>query len=95
MSGGGVPGTGRIIGPLGLLIRAQLWSRFTRTRLVAPLRVPDTGNLTELSRALADGDVHPVIESVYPLRNAASAVRDMEIRHATGKIVVTTGESSR
>ena len=37
MSGGGVPGTGLIIGPLGLLIRAQLWSRFTRTRLVAPL----------------------------------------------------------
>lgn len=93
MSGGGVPGTGRIIGPLGLLIRAQLWSTFTRTRLVAPLGVPDTGNLTELGRALADGDIRPVIESVYSLHDAASAVRHMEIRHATGKVVVTTAGS--
>jgi NADPH:quinone reductase-like Zn-dependent oxidoreductase len=91
LSGGGVPGTGRIIGPLGFLIRARLWSKFTQSRLVAPLGVPDTGNLAELSRALADGDIRPVIERVYPLHDAASAVRHMEIRHATGKIVVTTG----
>lgn len=91
LSGGGVPGTGRIVGPLGFMIRAQLWSKLTRTQLVAPLGVPDTDNLTELSRALADGKIRPVIESVYPLRDAALAIGHMETRHATGKIVVAPG----
>ena len=89
LSGGGIPGAGRIIGPLGLLVRAQLWSRFTRTRLVAPLAVPDLGNLTDLGRVLAGGGVRPVIETTYPLVHAAQAITRMETTHATGKIVLT------
>ena len=88
LSGGGVPGTGRIIGPLGLLVRAQLWTRLTRTRLVAPLGVPDTRNLTELGRLLASGEVRPVIETTYPLEHSARAIRHLETQHATGKVVL-------
>jgi len=88
LSGGGVPGTGRIIGPLGLLVRAQLWTRLTRTRLVAPLGVPDTRNLTELGRLLASGEVRPVIETTYPLEHSARAIKHLETQHATGKVVL-------
>ena len=90
LSGGGVPGTGRFIGPLALLVRAHLWARLTGTRLLAPLGVPESGNLTELGGALASGEIRPVIESVYSFEHAAQAVRRMETRHATGKIVIST-----
>jgi NADPH:quinone reductase-like Zn-dependent oxidoreductase len=90
LSGGGVPGTGRVIGPLGLLVRAHVWSRLTRTRLVAPLGVPDTGNLTELGALLTSGAVRPVIEATYPLEQTARAIEHLEAQHATGKVVVVT-----
>ncbi|RYU15079.1 NAD(P)-dependent alcohol dehydrogenase [Nocardioides iriomotensis] len=90
LSGGGVPGTGRTVGPLGLLVRAQLWARVTRRRLRAPLGVPDTAALERLGRMLADDRLHPVIEATYPLERVADAVRHMETRHTTGKVVVTT-----
>ena len=89
LSGGGVPGTGRIIGPLGLLVRAQLWSRLTRTPLVVPRGVPDAGNLSRLGRLLGRGTVRPVVETTYALEHAAQAITQMETTHATGKIVVT------
>jgi hypothetical protein len=50
---GGVSGQGRFIGPLSMIIRAQLLARVSRIRLALPLAKPSTQNLSELA-ALVD-----------------------------------------
>lgn len=48
LSGGGVSGQGRVLGPLGLLLRAQLAATLTGIRISTPKAAPDTTTLTEL-----------------------------------------------
>ena len=57
LSGGGVSGQGRFFGPLSMLIRAPLWARVSRVRLVIPDAQPSTQNLAELAAMVESGSV--------------------------------------
>ena len=88
LSGGGVPGRGRILGPLGLLLRAQLAATLTRTPISTPKATPDAGTLTELAQLIATGMITPVVDRTFDLTDAAAAVDYLETHHARAKVVI-------
>lgn len=80
---------GGVLGPLTLMIRARVLSRFVRQRLrplFAKIRKDDLVFLTELIEA---GKLTPAIDRSYPLTDAAEAIRYLEAGHARGKVIVT------
>jgi NADPH:quinone reductase-like Zn-dependent oxidoreductase len=89
LSGGGVSGQGRYIGPLGLLLRAQLMARLPGPRIVVPQALPSTERLEELAVLVASGSVTPVIDRVFDLDHGADALRYLETEHARAKVIVT------
>ena len=62
-------------------------------RLGNVLVAPDSADLLALKALCDAGSVKPVIDRVFPLRDAASAVRYIEEGHARGKVVVTIASS--
>jgi NADPH:quinone reductase-like Zn-dependent oxidoreductase len=88
LSGGGVSGQGRIVGPLGLLLRAQLYRR-AAGRILTPLAKPGPEVLDRLTDLSRTGRLTPIIDARYPLDDAAAAIRHMETTHTTGKIIIT------
>ena len=88
LSGGGVSGEGRFLGPLSLMIRAQLVARVSRVRLVIPVAKPSTQNLVELAALVESGLVTPIVDKTFAFENAAEAIRYLEVEHARGKVVV-------
>ena len=89
LSGGGVPGTGHLVGPLGLLVRAQLLSRTPGPRIVIPQALPNTDQLRTLSMLTGGRTVVPVVDRVFDLAEGADAVRYVETEHARGKVLLT------
>ena len=88
MSGGGVPGTGRLIGPMGLLVRASVLARTPGPRIVVPQARPTTTRLEELAGLARRGAIVPVIDRVFSLEQGADALRYVETEHARGKVVL-------
>lgn len=89
LSGGGVSGRGRIIGPMKLLIGAQLYARFSGRRLFVPQAAPTTEVLEQLAALIAAGTVTPVIDRRFDLAHTADAVDYLEREHARAKVVIT------
>jgi len=89
LSGGGVSKGGSLIGPIGLLIRGQLLSRFVRHRLLALTAAQSKENLATLRELAESGKITPVIDRTYPLSEAPEAVRYLEVAHARAKVVIT------
>lgn len=89
LSGGGNPGHGQYLGPLGLMARAGLFGRLLGVRVRIPRAAPDAERLTELAGMAARGEIRPVLDRTYPLAEAVAAMRHLEVEHARGKIVVT------
>ena len=88
LSGGGVSGEGRFLGPLSLMIRAQLVTRLSRLRLVIPEAKPSAENLMELAALVESGSVTPIVDKTFAFENAAEAIRYLEVEHARGKVVI-------
>jgi NADPH:quinone reductase-like Zn-dependent oxidoreductase len=88
LSGGGVSGQGRFIGPLGLMIRAQLVARVSRLRLVIPEAKPSTQNLAELAALVESGSITPIVDKTFAFENATEAIRYLEVEHARAKVVI-------
>jgi NADPH:quinone reductase-like Zn-dependent oxidoreductase len=89
LSGGGVSGEGRWVGPLGLLVRAQLLALLPGPRIITPQAVPSTERLEELAGLVAAGSVTPVVDRVFDLDHGADALRYLETEHARAKVIVT------
>jgi len=89
LSGGGVSGGGSLVGPMGLLLRAQLVSRFVRQRLLQVTATPSRENLATLRELVESGKIIPVIDRTYPLSEAPEAIRYLEVEHARAKVVIT------
>ena len=89
LSGGGVFEGGSVIGPMGLLIRGQVMSRFARHRLLVLTATPSKENLATLRELADSGKLTPVIDRTYPLSEAPEAVRYLEGEHARSKVVIT------
>lgn len=89
LSGGGVPGTGRYVGPLALLARAQLLARRPGPRIVVPQAQPTTSRLQEIAALVESGSLVSAIDRVFALDDGAEAVRYVEDTHTSGKVIIT------
>jgi NADPH:quinone reductase-like Zn-dependent oxidoreductase len=89
LAGGGVSTGGSVLGPMALVLRAQVVAPFVRERVVVLVAVPSRARLITL-RELADaGVLRPLVERTFPLAAAADAIRHLETEHARAKIVLT------
>ena len=79
---------GGLVGGLPRLARATLLGRgATNVKLVTT--AVNRENLDALVRLLESGEVRVVIDSTYPLQEAARAVTHMLGHHASGKVAIT------
>ncbi len=72
-------------------IRAPLLSLFVGQKLrglISKERLEDLQRLAELTES---GQVRPVIDRTYPLRETPAALRHIEAGHARGKVVIAVG----
>jgi NADPH:quinone reductase-like Zn-dependent oxidoreductase len=83
---------GGLFGPGGIAMRGQLVAPFVPQRIVAVEGESDEASLTALATMIEAGDVTPVIDRVYPFREAPDALRYVEDGHPKGKVVVTVGD---
>ena len=88
LSGGGVSGQGRYVGPLGMLLRAHLSRPALRFRLRSPLAEPDAEAFDQLRDLVRSRVLEPVVDRVYALEDAARAFAYLETAHARGKVVI-------
>jgi NADPH:quinone reductase-like Zn-dependent oxidoreductase len=84
-NGGGSPDKG--ISMLGLL-RTLASRPFISQKIVFGVTKPNRADLQTLADMIQAGTITPVIDNVYPLADAAEAMRHLEAGHAHGKIVV-------
>ncbi|MEV6197705.1 NAD(P)-dependent alcohol dehydrogenase [Streptomyces sp. NPDC051920] len=89
LSGGGVFEGGSVVGPMSLLIRGQLMSRFSRHRLLVLAATPSQENLAALRELADSGRLTAVIDRTYPLSEVPEAIRYLEGEHARSKVVIT------
>ena len=89
LSGGGIAGGVTLFGPLGLIIRGHLLSRFVRHRLVLPTATLSQKNLAALRELAEARRVTPIVDRTYPLSETATAIRYVETEHARAKVVIT------
>ncbi|MFF5448457.1 NAD(P)-dependent alcohol dehydrogenase [Streptomyces sp. NPDC012888] len=89
LSGGGTSEGGSVVGPMALLVRGQLVSRFTDRRVRVLTAEPGRENLAALGALLESGRVTPVVDRTFPLAEAAAAIRYLEVEHARAKVVLT------
>ncbi len=89
LSGGGVSNGGSLLGPIGLIAKGSLLSWFVRQRMIALVTKPTQERLATLRELAESGQLTPVIDRTYPLREAAEAIRYLELEHARAKVIVT------
>lgn len=89
LSGGGVYNGGSLIGPIALILRASLLSRFVRQRLLVLTTNLSNESLAELRELVETGRVSPAIDRTYPLDRAPEAIRYVEEEHARAKVIIT------
>jgi NADPH:quinone reductase-like Zn-dependent oxidoreductase len=65
-------------------------SRLLKQRLVSFEASVTKEDLTTLKEFIESGKVRPVIDSTFPLHEAAAAIRRLESGSAQGKVVITT-----
>ena len=87
LSSGDSPG--RIIGPVGRLIKAALLSPFVSQTLRPLVAKPSSNDLQLLRELIEAGKVTPVIDRSYPLNEAGEAIRYLETGHARGKVAIS------
>jgi NADPH:quinone reductase-like Zn-dependent oxidoreductase len=89
LSGGGVSGDGRTVGPLKLLIGATAAARFLPFQVLTPQASPTSELLTQLGKLVATGRIRPIIDRRFTLEETADAIRYLETEHATAKVLIT------
>ncbi len=85
----GGPNEGRWLGPLADLLKVVVLARFVRQKLRPLLARLGRDDLIVLRDLLETGQITPVIDRVYPLRDVPDAIRYLEEGHARGKVVIT------
>ena len=88
LSSGDSPG--RIIGPVGRIIKALLLSPFIGGQTMRPLVAkPSSADLQFLRELIEAGRIAPVIDRTYAFSEAPEAIRYLETGHARGKVVIS------
>jgi NADPH:quinone reductase-like Zn-dependent oxidoreductase len=78
-----------VFGPVGLILRGVLLSRFVRQRIVTFDAKPSAENLATLRSMAEARQLIPAIDRTYPLADIAAAIRYVETEHARAKVVLT------
>lgn len=89
LSGGGVFRGGSVFGPVGLILRGVLLSRFVSQRIVTFDGKPSADNLATLRSMAEARQLIPAIDRTYPLAETAAAIRYVETEHARAKVIIT------
>jgi NADPH:quinone reductase-like Zn-dependent oxidoreductase len=84
----GGEGGGRWFG-VGRTLHAALLTPFVRQRIRPFLAVTRQADLLVLKELVEQGKVTPVVDSTYPLEDAAAAIRHLKEGHPRGKVVLT------
>jgi NADPH:quinone reductase-like Zn-dependent oxidoreductase len=87
----GGEGGGRWLGGFQRQMLAPLRAVGSRQRLKGLVVRERQELLLALTELIEAGEVTPVIDRIYPLAEAAEAVRYLERGHAAGKVVLTVG----
>src|SRR5205814_48096 len=88
LSSGDSPG--RVIGPVGRIIKAMLLSPFIGGQTMRPFVAKASSDDLQFLRELIEaGRITPVIDRTYPLSEAADAIRYLETGRARGKVVIS------
>ena len=83
---------GRIIGPMGRIMRALLMSPFVSQNLRTFTPSVGSESLDQLRDLIESGAVTPAIDRTYPLSQVPEAIRYFAEEHASGKIVITVAQ---
>lgn len=85
----GASGHGGLLGPGAVGARGALLSPFVRQRLVSVFDKPNAPDLATVAAMVDAGEVHPVMDRIFPFAAAPDAIRHVEDGHPRGKVVVT------
>jgi len=80
---------GRVLGPLGHVIKMKLAALFGSRKAVFFVAKFNKADMEALRELLEAGKVKPVVDRRYPLSEIADAFRYMGEGHAQGKVVIT------
>jgi NADPH:quinone reductase-like Zn-dependent oxidoreductase len=89
LSGGGVSGQGRVVGPMRLLSGAKLVARFLPFEVRVPQSLPTADALRRVCEMVEAGAVRPVVDRTFTLEDVPEAIRYIETTHARAKVVIT------
>jgi len=70
-----------------LLGNTDVWGCSFGVLALDPARLE--GAVARLGELIAAGSLRPVVGATYPLEDAGLALRDLDERRATGKLVIT------
>lgn len=91
--GVGAPHDFSMIALLASIVRDVALSASGKQKSVMFIAKGSQSDLTLIGELIASGKVKPVIEKIYPLREAAEAVRHVEAGHARGKVLIQCSPS--
>lgn len=85
---------GRLLGPVGNIIKAVALNAFVGQTLKSFTAEVTAQALEEVGDLLESGRIAPVVDRIYPLTDAAAAVRLVEEGSPPGKVIVVVDPSS-
>jgi NADPH:quinone reductase-like Zn-dependent oxidoreductase len=86
---GGGEGGDRFFGGMGRMLRAALWSMFLKQRLAMLMGFVKPEPLRSLADILDQPGVTPAVDRVFPLEQAADAMRALMSGQVRGKLVLS------
>ena len=85
---GGESGGGPVFGGFERQLLLGLRSPFVKQKLIGLISTEQTATYDELTAMIDAGKVKPSVGRVYPLADAADAVRAIATNHTAGKLVI-------
>jgi NADPH:quinone reductase-like Zn-dependent oxidoreductase len=85
---GGSP-SGRLLGPIGPILRVTAVNAFVRQRLRPLVDTWTRDHLLAVTELVETGHLTPVLDRTFPLADSAAGLRYLEEGHARGKVVIT------
>jgi NADPH:quinone reductase-like Zn-dependent oxidoreductase len=79
---------GRLIGPLGRVVKASALAPFVGQRLFSFTVKPNREDLQSVKKLIEAGDVSPVVDRKYSLDEVPEAIRYLEDGRSRGKLVI-------
>ncbi len=70
-------------------MKALLLSAFGKQKAIPFISKASQSDLMFIAELMVKGKLRPIIDKIYPLEEAASALRHVEQGHARGKVVIT------